>query len=63
MVMMFKSYGPHLEFWLMTQMLTPTSPTGVGAVVGRNHRVQVVVEEFVRFVLLQSHWMSGYGTL
>ena len=24
MVMMFKSYGPHLEFWLMTQMLTPT---------------------------------------
>ena len=23
MVMMFKSYGPHLEFWLMTQMLTP----------------------------------------
>ena len=24
MVMLFKSYGPHLEFWLMTQMLTPT---------------------------------------
>lgn len=24
MVLMFKSYGPHLEFWLMTQMLTPT---------------------------------------
>jgi len=24
MVMIFKSYGPHLEFWLMTQMLTPT---------------------------------------
>ena len=24
MVRMFKSYGPHLEFWLMTQMLTPT---------------------------------------
>ena len=23
MVMLFKSYGPHLEFWLMTQMLTP----------------------------------------
>jgi hypothetical protein len=23
MIMMFKSYGPHLEFWLMTQMLTP----------------------------------------
>ncbi len=24
MVMLFKSYGQHLEFWLMTQMLTPT---------------------------------------
>ena len=24
MVMLFKSYGPHLEFWLMTQMLTPS---------------------------------------
>lgn len=24
MVMLFKSYGPHLEFWLMSQMLTPT---------------------------------------
>lgn len=24
MVLMFKSYGPHLECWLMTQMLTPT---------------------------------------
>ena len=24
MVMMFKSYGPHLEFWLMSQMLTPS---------------------------------------
>ena len=24
MIMLFKSYGPHLEFWLMTQMLTPT---------------------------------------
>jgi len=24
MVMMFKSYGPHLEFWLMSQMLSPT---------------------------------------
>ena len=24
MVMLFKSYGPHLEFWLLTQMLTPT---------------------------------------
>ena len=24
MVLMFKSYGPHLEFWLMSQMLTPT---------------------------------------
>ena len=23
MVMLFKSYGPHLEFWLMSQMLTP----------------------------------------
>ena len=23
MVMLFKSYGQHLEFWLMTQMLTP----------------------------------------
>ena len=23
MVMMFKSYGPHLEFWLMSQMLSP----------------------------------------
>ncbi len=23
MIMLFKSYGPHLEFWLMTQMLTP----------------------------------------
>ena len=24
MVLMMKSYGPHLEFWLMSQMLTPT---------------------------------------
>ena len=24
MVMIFKSYGPHLEFWLLSQMLTPT---------------------------------------
>ena len=24
MVLMLKSYGPHLEFWLMSQMLTPT---------------------------------------
>ena len=24
MVMIFKSYGPHLEFWLMSQMLTPS---------------------------------------
>ena len=24
MVMLFKSYGQHLEFWLMTQILTPT---------------------------------------
>jgi len=24
MVLMFKAYGPHLEFWLMTQMLSPT---------------------------------------
>ena len=24
MIILFKSYGPHLEFWLMTQMLTPT---------------------------------------
>ena len=24
MTMVFKSYGPHLEFWLMSQMLTPT---------------------------------------
>ncbi len=24
MVLMFKSYGPHLEFWLMSQMLTPS---------------------------------------
>lgn len=23
MIMLFKSYGPHLEFWLMSQMLTP----------------------------------------
>ncbi len=23
MVMLLKSYGPHLEFWLMSQMLTP----------------------------------------
>ena len=24
MVLMLKSYGPHLEFWLMSQMLSPT---------------------------------------
>ena len=24
MIMMFKSYGPHLEFWLLSQMLTPS---------------------------------------
>jgi len=24
MVLMFKSYGPHLEFWLMSQMLSPS---------------------------------------
>ncbi len=24
LVLLFKSYGPHLEFWCMTQMLTPT---------------------------------------
>ena len=23
LIMLFKSYGPHLEFWLMSQMLTP----------------------------------------
>jgi len=24
MIPMFKSYGPHLEFWLLSQMMTPT---------------------------------------
>jgi hypothetical protein len=25
MILLYKSYGPHLEFWCMTQMLTPNT--------------------------------------